>query len=107
MRVLYPRHCGIVAPVPAPLARTFDISRLASRRRSYVCATATNHTNCNAVKQMAKISSATMISNPAMVFPWRQFSTDGKDNLGPTIGMCPGSQTGRLPANQLSQAAAS
>jgi hypothetical protein len=39
--MLYSRHCGIVAPVPAPLARTFDISRLASRRRSYICATAT------------------------------------------------------------------
>jgi hypothetical protein len=99
LRMPYPRRCGTVAPVPAPLARTFDISRLA--RRSYVCAAVTNHTNCSAVKHMAKISSATMISNPAMVFPWRQFSTNAKDNLGPTIGMCPGSQKSRLPANQL------
>src|SRR5262245_10027847 len=100
-RMLYLRRCGIVAPVPAPLAHTVDISRLASRRHPYVCAAVTNHTNCNAVKQMAKISSATMISNPAMVIPWREFSTNGKDNLGPTSGMCPGSQMSRLPANQL------
>jgi hypothetical protein len=101
VRMLCPWHCGIVAPVPALLARTADISRLASTRRSYVCVAVTNHTNCNAVKQMAKISSATMTSNPAMVFPWRQFSTDGNDNFRPTIWMCPGSQIGRLSANQL------
>ena len=68
-RMLCPRQCEIVAPVPAPHARTADISRLASRRRSYACAAVTNHTNCNAVKQRAKTSNATMISNPAMVLP--------------------------------------
>jgi hypothetical protein len=71
--MLCPRQCEIVAPVPAPHARTADISRLASRRRSYACAAVTNHTNCNAVKQRAKTSNATMILNPAMVLPWRQF----------------------------------
>jgi hypothetical protein len=76
--MLCPRQCEIVAPVPAPHARTADISCLVSRPRSYACAAVTNHTNCNAVKQRAKTSNATMISNQAMVLPGRQFFSGEK-----------------------------
>jgi hypothetical protein len=91
--MLCPKHCGIVAPVPAPHARTADISRLASWRRSYVCAAVTNHTNCNAVKQRAKIVSAT-------IRPWC-FLGDKvlpKENITSDLqsDLCPGSQNGRL-----------
>jgi hypothetical protein len=90
--MLCPRQCEIVAPVPAPHARTADISRLASRRRSYACAAVMNHTNCNAVKQRAKTSNATMISNPAMVLPRKAIFQWNENNLRPAIGMCPGSE---------------
>jgi hypothetical protein len=97
-----PRQCEIVAPVPAPLARTADISRLASRRRS-LCLCGGDEPlklQCREAKGQNQQRDDDFESGHGAslkaIFQWVE------SNLRHAIGMCPGSQNGRLCAGESS-----
>jgi hypothetical protein len=97
-----PRQYEIVAPVPAPLARTADISRLASRRRS-LCLCGGDEPlklQCREAKGQNQQRDDDFESGHGAslkaIFQWVE------NNLRHAIGMCPGSQNGRWCAGQSS-----